>query len=431
MLRSARHCACALVLTCLAAPAAARAQDSLLVRALSRAAMPLTIEGGRLGGPGAAMLAGEARQSQFVLVGEDHGMRELPQLTAALFRAVQPLGYRHLAVEVGPFSTRMLERTLRAPGGLAAYGRGVRADPWAVPFQMWKEETEMAADVLAAAGGREGTLWGVDQEFIAATPMHLRRLAALAPNAAARRMALAYADSAAAADRRVVTEKNPTLFYLTSAPAGTYARLASAFHAAPGSEAAGLLEELAESAAIYAGQFDGHGFESNARRSLLMKRRFMEAYRRAQAAGEPQPRVLVKLGAYHSIRGRSFTGVFDIGNLLSELAASNGTRSFHLFVLTWRGTRNAFLPFVGDEKEKQHALNPAEDLDFMDARPLLAAADSGAYTLIDLRSARAAIQRNALGTIDPGLRTLIWGYDAVLVVPEAHASTFWFDAPLP
>jgi hypothetical protein len=410
---------------------AARPADSLLVRALSNHAMPVRLADGRLSGPGADFLVAQGGRSQFFLIGEDHGMRELPRLSAALFRALRPAGYAHLAVEVGPLSAERLEATLRAPGGLAAWGRSVRADPWAVAFDAWREETEMAADAVAATGGRRGTIWGLDQEFIGAPAGLLRRLAALAPTGAARTLAAGYAADAVRADARVIAERNPTIYYMTTAPADLAARLTAAFRPAPGSEAARIIDELRVSREIYAGQFDGHGYESNDQRAGLMKRHFVERYRAARAAGEATPRVLVKLGGYHSIRGRSYTGVFDVGNLLSEMAASNGGRSFHLFVLTPHGTRNAFLPFAPDPAEKAHALNVAQDLDFMDARPLLAAAAPDAWTVIDLRPLRGDAERGRLGRLDPGLRTLVWGYDAVLVIPQAHASTLWIDVPLP
>jgi hypothetical protein len=427
----AGRAACVLALSTLPSSPHIQAQDTALVRSLSAHAVPLTLAVGRISGPGADLLRSEAGRSQFVLVGEDHGMRELPRLTAALFRAIQPAGYSHLAVEVGPYSGRTLEATLRRPGGRSAFARAVKANPWAVPFYAWVEEADMAADVVAATPGRTGTIWGLDQEFIGSPAVHLRRLARLAPNAAARTLALAYAAQAERADARVIAEKNPTLFFMPSWPAEMLPRLTSAFHPAAGSEAAGLIYELGVSAQIYAGQFDGHGYESNDERAGLMKRHFMELYRAARASGEAQPRVLVKLGAYHAIRGRSFTGVFDVGNMLAELVAANGSRSFHLFVLTARGTRNAYLPFVAEDREKAHRLDVAQDLDFMDAKPLLAAADPNAWTLIDVRPLRGDVQRGRFASLNPGLRTLLFGYDAVLVVPEAHADTLWIDMPQP
>ena len=431
MLSSIGRAARVLPFALLVASTPLTAQDTALVAALRSHAMPLTVDGGRLGGPGADLLKAEAARSQFVLVGEDHGMREPPALTAALFRAIQPVGYSHLAVEVGPFTGRALEAALRRPGGEAAFGRSVKASPWAVPFYNWKEETDMAADVVAATPRRAGTIWGLDQEFIGSPAVHLRRLAEIAPDGMARSLALEYAAEAGRADARVIAEKNPTLFFMTSWPPDMLPRLRAAFHAAPASEAAMLLGELETSAHIYAGQFNGHGYESNDERAGLMKRHFMERYRAAQAAGEARPRVLVKLGAYDAIRGRSYTGVFDDGNLLSELAAQNGSRSFHVFVLTHRGTRNAYLPFVADDREKAHAPNPAEDLDFMDVKPFVAAADSGGWMLIDLRPLRGAAQSGRFAGLNPGLRTLLFGYDAVIVVPEAHASTLWIDVPNP
>ena len=77
-----------------AAPAGAQEPDPLAAALLEhRHTLELTAAG-VLRGPGAELLLAEGAASQFFMVGEEHGIAEVPQLTAALFRQLQRAGRR-------------------------------------------------------------------------------------------------------------------------------------------------------------------------------------------------------------------------------------------------------------------------------------------------------------------------------------------------
>lgn len=44
---------------------------------------------------------------------------------------------------------------------------------------------------------------------------------------------------------------------------------------------------------------------------------------------------------------------FDVGTLASEIADTNGSKSFHILVIAADGLQNKFLPFVGNEAYKK------------------------------------------------------------------------------
>ena len=76
-----------------------------------------------------------------------------------------------------------------------------------------------------------------------------------------------------------------------------------------------------------------------------MKRNFMHYYQ-AALKHQPQPRALFRLGAFHAGRGLSPTKLFDIGNLASELANSQGSHSLHILVIAAGGQVNRWFPFI-------------------------------------------------------------------------------------
>jgi hypothetical protein len=112
--------------------------------------------------------------------------------------------------------------------------------------------------------------------------------------------------------------------------------------------------------------------------------------------------------------------------MASELALTNGSRSFHLLVIVAGGTHNAFFPFSGVVADKQKPYDPIEAISFMDVKPLLAAAAGReGWTLLDLRPLRPLVAARSLGKIERGLEEAIFGYDAVLVMPKARAATLF------
>src|ERR1041385_4628110 len=74
----------------------ARLLDALRVNRL-----PLTMSDGPAG-RGWDWLVQQARDARFTLIGEEHGVAETAQFSAALFNALRGSGYRHMAVELSP-----------------------------------------------------------------------------------------------------------------------------------------------------------------------------------------------------------------------------------------------------------------------------------------------------------------------------------------
>ena len=175
-----------------------------------------------------------------------------------------------------------------------------------------------------------------------------------------------------------------------------------------------MIGALAHSAQIYRDQ-NSNPYASNLARSQLMKRQFMAAYRAAPG----QQRALFKLGAFHAGRGRSPTGVFDIGNLASELAEANGSHSVHILVLAGGGTVNRWLPFLPDDRARTQTYAAADELASIGAGPLLDASQRDAISIFDCASLR---QAGLPKTISAALRELIFAYDWIVILPSARAA---------
>jgi hypothetical protein len=405
-----------------------QAQDTSFVKVLKSNSAPFTIEGGHLKGAGAEALTRAAQDNQFMMVGEDHGIRELPEFVGALFEAARPAGYKHLAVEIGPITGRRLETMMRAPDGQKEVDTFLgKYIPFSLPFFFWKEESQMLERVVKSVPGERGVVWGVDQEFIVSPSYMFERLAVIAPSKTARDLATQYAAASAKGDKSMLATGNPGAVWMVTASDADIARLKSAFAAKPGTEAEEIIRELSVSRDIYRLFNSGTNFESNQKRDDLMKQHFLDAYNAARARGEKMPKAIIKLGANHIFRGPSITGSYEIGSFIPEFAATTGGHSFGILVVVAKGTWNAYRPFGSTEADKTQKYDPltTSEYNVFDMKSVLAAASTSDWTFIDLRPVRAMSVNGGLRGLDPKARRLISSFDAVVVVPEGHASVYF------
>ena len=397
-----------------------------LIEELSKTKRTLKIENERFIGDGLDFLVREAKGSQFFLIGEDHGIADMPKFTELLFIHLnRDAGYQTFATETGPLTAAYLEKMARNPraGGIIADFN--KKYPFGIPFYYWREEADMAESIVKGAFSKQTILWGLDQEFFASPPFHLKRLVEIAPSKNAKAVANEYYTTVKDEFSRIVKEKNPGLAFLSSAKKEDFDKLEAAFMTGP-PEAKTILAELRESSDIYQKNMTGQNYESNLQRSRLMKRHFMSYYIEALRLRRSPPKVLFKFGANHMRRGRNGTNVHDIGNFVAELAASNGSESFHLFVLPISGTQNSYVPFLENLADKQKKIEAGENYSMFDARPFAEIAGEGKeWIVVDLRPLRPLIQNRKLKDLPRGIADLIWAYDAILIMPTVRAATLF------
>lgn len=404
-----------LFLTCLIVQTGVYAlqSDSVLIATLKKSRMAMTFKNAELKGRGAEFLIEEARKSHFVLIGEDHGIAELPEFTTALFKALGPVGYSNYATEIGPVTARILTEQLQSKPVNEVFESTFAVHPWSIPFFNWKEETEVLKVLKEQTQLKETNLWGLDQEFIISARLLLNRLVRIAPDDKAGNVAKSYYDKAMEGFQKAVKTKVPLVF-LSSATPDDYKKLREAFSAS--AEGIEILDELQESQEIYAKiMMRGEGFQSNQQRADLMKKHFLSYY---NASSEADPKVIVKLGANHVFKGYNSLGAMDIGNFVNEFAAMKGQRSFHIYVGAHKGRQNAYNLLSQSLDDKQKAFDNSQKTN--GARFFEAA--SGETSLFDLRPLRTLLFNKRIKNIHPDLRKLIYSYDAFLVIPEATAS---------
>jgi hypothetical protein len=174
-----------LILVALSLNAQIREKD--LAKYFSQNQLELKITNGRLDGAGGKWLREEAAKAQFIFVGEEHDTREVPLISSALWRDLVPAGYRHVAIEAGPWLGNRLDRFGRFKDEEALASYKAAALPRCPGLHVPPASVEDIAffSVLAITPRPSSALvWGLDVET-KVTPL-LERLIELSAGRSAR-----------------------------------------------------------------------------------------------------------------------------------------------------------------------------------------------------------------------------------------------------
>ncbi|HET9230463.1 MAG TPA: hypothetical protein VFO00_04195 [Vitreimonas sp.] len=364
------------------------------------------IEDGRLTGEGAAFLRELGANSQFVIVGEQHGNAGIAQFATAYWRDLNAVGYNYAVSETDPWLTVALERELRS-GGPAAWTRFMHANGGAMAgaFYGWNEEVAWANAVVQSPGAvRASRLWGFDQVFIGAAPWQMRDIAANARSAEARRLA-----------EQLLETSEGNLNWFAGLDRAQLDALRATLNGRRDAGYAAMVDAMIVSHRIYQ-PFTGGGGEANlanTEREQLMRRLFLENYRRAEAADSAPPRVMMKMGASHAFRGASSTQTQGFGGFVTEFATMNGAQATTILALCAPGGQAAaaFGP-PNDCANDSYRRNWA----FIDAH-----IDPTAVTIFDLRIWRLRPRRWNMLPFDVQQSAL--SFDVLVFAPATPGST--------
>lgn len=391
------------------ATTAALAQDSTLTRLIREYQLPLVQTGTQFSGAGWNKLQQDVTQSQFVVVGENHGTAQIPQFTAALAQVLQT---KVFVGEISPYEAQDLTMLAAQPGAPTAY---FRQHPSALSFYSWSEEFKLARQLQ----GQQVQLLGIDQENLFAPGRFYTRLAELSKGKATKAYLRRRAATIQAHDRAVLAT-DPGRSTLLHQSAGSLDSLAALTRQESPAVRA-MVEAYRTSARIYqSASKPGQGMQSHLERIGLMKRNLLRQLRPYQPTGtEALPKMLLKFGFEHGGRGLSYqAAIYDVGNLVVNLADAQNQKSLHLLVIGHQGRfTSGFNP--DDHSKNSQAYTPDTD------SPLHlfhAQTTPGAWLVVDVRPLRRALIGHKLLIASPQLERVILGYDYVVVVPETSAN---------
>jgi hypothetical protein len=267
------------------------------------------------------------------------------------------------------------------------------------PFYL-REEAQLLAAAVNAVPRNEHVLWGLDRELFSDQYL-LSKLKARVPPGAR--------DSLA---------RLQDLYSTAQDPAGVTALRAAWPN--PDRESDTILRTLEESLAISAAaRTNGWGYSQ--RRAQWNRNNLAERLREERTRST-SPKVMLKFGYNHMIRGANYVNTFDIGAMTDEVAALDGGRAFHVIVLPGPGSRQAVMgqghSMVTTSSDEWDEFQAGERR----LTRVLPNANAVGHEVIDLRALRPLAMRG-LESWNPDVIRTIHGFDAAVIWKGARASS--------
>ena len=380
------------VIFCFFTTAASYAQDSILVESLQKNKSHFQkVSDKELQGEGWNLIVDQARRAQYFLIGEVHGINEVPLFIEKLTGEVE---YETFVAEIDPFLVEAVQDKVERlddtdlQSWYKLFGHNLSFYSYQQDFELLKNFFRTSINVV-----------GIDQiTALNDIPIYLY-LKELTLNKERSAIYHQMSHNSKVQIEKVLKEgKEPP--YLMSAQ---FERdLALLREKELPLQERQILDQLEESRKIYTSR-GGHE-----RRIRLMKNHLMSNYDRFLH----KKKVLFRLGANHSSKGESFSKVYDVGNLAFNLAESEYASSYHVAILPKNGEAGS--PFKGQ---------PAKGVERLkDLTVLYELAADDQWTFFDLSSVKALVEKGEIKIENELLKNFIKGYDGVIIVPKSTAA---------
>ncbi len=401
------------ILTSLLQLVSVRAQDTLSTDYLQPYTTYFEINNAKVSGNGSAIIQEEIKQSQFVSIGETHYSRRVSEFTDAVLKLSADNGYTALALETGPYSAEKLESLIeeKAERNLSElfdkFGSKLLFR-FPIPFVAGKEDVTW----LETARDRNYALWGIDYEYYDAAPYLFQELAETTKGTAKypqlKKMARKLARKARKWNFRSTVGGFNMACKLSEWP---QAKDFFAEFDKGNSQAQLIISELQKSWKIYCYNESGNYKQNNLTRIANMRSNFMRNYE-ALAEKEDRPKVVVKMGNYHTTKIKSPIDYEDVGQLLETIAQENNTKS-----VIFRMIRRFRQTKAGKIKDNLQASGRYANF--------LRLGRSDQWTLIDLQPLRKKIRNRELA-MTKRERYEILNYDYMVIMPTDRRVDYHF-----
>lgn len=368
-----------------------------------------------LEGAGAEFLKKEFRNSQFVLIGEHHGQARISQFTTAILPELAKAGFGYFCLETGPSSTKVLNEISKSEHILSAlsnlysdYYKEVKDIP--IPFFEGIEDAEF----LQSAADNNYELFGIDQEYYSGTLLLLNRLLSLDSKentVRQHRIAASYVKEQQIKAEKISNYSLHRHLLESEELKGFFYSLDTA-----NIEIQQIIEDLITSWRIY--ELHSSNLNQNLEmRANYMKRLFVANYKRFSEK-IALPKILIKMGSYHTMRGITYNAVYDIGNLVGELADYNGTNDLNIGFL--------FRYYEDLEEPEGYVDNSVGESDWLKQRQsLLLQGQKQNWVVIDLRSMKDDIINRKIWCY-PDIKGMMYDMDLIIIPPMAKEITIHY-----
>ncbi len=394
-------------------------EDTINVEIIEQYTSYFKIVDGELEGIGSEILQDEFANSQFVLLGETHDDVQTALFTNAILPILAEEGYKHFVLEQGRSSLDLLFKCLKEPIEMQKDLRVIHQESVnksAEPYFPFMNGVEDAA-FMQTALNESFEFHGIDQEYFYSFPFLFNQLSVLAitksPDLLADSAALFKAHLEASEylleqyklEKR---QKDHPLFtnLLNSSEIKEYFNLVN-----KNPQNDQIIQDILLSWKIYEQNRLNRNY-SFKMRGDLMKSRFKEVYAKASRK-EINPKMLIKLGGLHIMRGNTPLGIEDIGEQAHQMADKNSGQDLNIYFM--------FRYYLDKEEELGYFDNAVGNSNWLNERkPILLQGKVDEWALIDLKSLKAAMEEEGYVYLYPPIKKLISRHDYILIPPATE-----------
>lgn len=346
---------------------------------------------GKFSGRSWQQLVERTSKSNYILIGEDHFISEVPLFTTALVNSISCDNY---ICEIDQWMLNIFKdkiSSLSAP----------QLDKWinenSNGFSFFQKKNEF--DLMRSFIDKQVNLIGIEQVGLMSTTIIFQYLF---ETGSPKNKALykVMRDSSTAANNRFFSDYSKKYFFATPFFRETIKQVN---RSGIKDDESKLLDAITRSADIYA-------TGSHRNRIKLMQNNLMDNYPEVFKGKKN----VFKFGANHTIRGESYIPIYDIGTTAHIMAQAENQDSFHILILPKTGFQAGFL-------KGKNPIDLNEDI-YASLKPLFEKSSDTEWTSIDLEAIRNAVRRQKYVINNPTLEKTIKGYDVLIVIPTASAA---------
>lgn len=345
-------------------------------------------------GAGWDTLLHQIKKADFVLIGEDHFTNEIP----AFFKAITgQIKFDNFFCEIDPYSAKIIQDKIavlpaeKLNNYVAMYGNTFSFYSLDPEFQLMKQLVKSKTNI-----------YGLDQVLLVADRLLCSELKKITRNAAARKIYETIETNSKVYFDNFLKDPTKPFYFLTENFEQNLKSL----------DRLQLSQHEKEIIAGFKISLEIYKEQNHHLRVQLMKNELMKNY-----AALDKTKNLFKFGANHMPKGESLLEIYDMGNLVNNIADSKFKKSLHIMIIGKAGMQAA--PFKGFPAMKVD--ENSDDLKIL--KPFFTLMKEKEWHSFDMLPLRSALEENQINCSDE-LRRIINGYDYLVIIPEVTPAKF-------
>lgn len=375
------------------------AQEKLKSTDISKFFYTFEINNGNIVGIGAKILENKISESQFLLLGEQHYSPEISEFTNAILPKLKSYNFKYFTIETGPNSTKKMISIIKDKKSLFEFNTDFHSNYKDIPIPFFDGKKDEL--FLKTAINENFEIWGIDQEFLSS---QLFLIDEIYNQSDKKYLIKSYYDNAKQFLKEEFKKEKQNRSYPMFTNLLESTILKSFFEKCKTKKQNKIITDLITSWEIYALYELKKYNENNFTRMKYMKQKFGENYKVALKT-DSLPKVFVKMGSMHLARGKNWLGIYDLGNMVKELAYFNGTQStsINCFARYSQDTDGTVYDYLDEEDGKAY-------------QPILELAKKDKWVLIETKPILELVKKKKI-ELNKNLKILISGFDFILFTP--------------